>query len=186
MGLIRIRSVWTGVAGSPYYTNQFFSASNSAEAQDAMDAVLTLWNVFTNYLRTPLRVDAEPFVPSINVATGAIVGGYDLDPGTGVQFTSSGDLLPPATQMLIRETTGVYAGGRQIRGRSYMPGWGEGANSVNGTVDTATRTLVQGAFNDLLGGSAVPVVYSPKNGQAEPITAYSVWEQWSVLRSRRD
>jgi hypothetical protein len=96
------------------------------------------------------------------------------------------DPLPAATSLLIRWRTGQYASGKEIRGRTNIPGICESL-STNGTPDPALITTWQTRATALLSSAnARHVVWSKKNGGACVTSSASPWTQWAILRSRRD
>jgi hypothetical protein len=93
-----------------------------------------------------------------------------------------------ATQGLIRWRTGVFIAGRELRGRTFIPGATE-SRSANGRPDSTYITTAETAAQDLLDNAALGaalVVYSVTHRQVELVQSRSVWGQWAVLRSRRD
>jgi len=122
-------------------------------------------------------------VGTVNAATGGLVG---MTTVTGASGTGggSGDVLPGFTQGLLRLFTGAFSGGRQVRGRLFIPGQIEGTNngqpsgSVMGNWSGAGTTLVSDA-------NSIWCVYSRVHGDAFDITSVSSWGEWASLRSRR-
>ena len=62
-----------------------------------------------------------------------------LDTGGATAGTSAGDFLPPQTAFVV--TLRTAQAGRSFRGRVYLPGYGEGANAVTGTIGSATQSV---------------------------------------------
>nr|CRY97797.1 hypothetical protein [uncultured prokaryote] len=184
--MIRIRTVFTGVAGSPYYTNMYFDAADVAAAQDAHDLVLQFWDDIAGMRRSLLSGTVEGVVPVINPATGDITGSYGLVEKNVSAGGDSTDPLPPATQALLTLATGVYVGGRQLQGRTFLPGFGENANAAPGVLRSEYVATINAAAYDLLNTGPDWVVWSRKNGAFEPIQSALVSPKWSVLRSRKD
>lgn len=180
----RVTQIVSGVAGSPYYlTGHFGVAGGTAQA------AATAWRAFLNQgtgtLRTGMSYNTISEVSVVDPTTDEVVG---IEPVSVPQiiFTSTEDPLPPATQALVRWRTNVYVGGREIRGRTSLPGWTEG-QSTAGLVAPSIITALQGKVAALLADTTCEfAVYSKKNGTWIPVTAGSPWNQWAVLRSRRD
>lgn len=179
--------MFTGVAGAPYYSNHYFpTTATSAEAQASAALVTGFWQQIQTLLRTPMRVQVDPFAPEINQVTGEITGAYTVT-GPSLTFTATAEALPPATQMLVSLNTGVFAGGRQIRGRCFIPGWTEASNGPGGLPNDDVKTAVQTAYVNALGsGGRRTGVWSRKNGTFTQISGVGIGTQWAVLRSRRD
>jgi hypothetical protein len=182
--LYRIRTVMTGVAGSPYLNTLFFQEATGT-AQQAVTAVATFWGAVDAQMHQDVIWDIEQDVEVIDDTTGQIQSVVTTTGGSG-NGALTDDLLPPATQALIRWRTGVFVGGREIRGKTYIPALTE-VSSVAGQVASSAQTAFQNAANTLVGtANANLAVWSRKNGVSEDVTSGSVWNQFAVLRSRRD
>jgi hypothetical protein len=122
-------------------------------------------------------------VELIDSTTGQPTGVADGGPDVVTGGNGEGERLPFATQGLCRLRTNTFFGGRELRGRLYIPGLTED-HSDAGVPNANFKTKVQDALT-LLGESAL-AVYSPTKHQWATVGATSVWSQWAVLRSRRD
>lgn len=184
--MIRVRSVWSGVAGAPYYSNFFFDAGNAggqeqAAADKVRDFLFGLSGAFDNALTVTIDSD----VPTIDPATGDITG---VEPTTTVAVvgTDTAEALPPFTQAVVNWNTGTFNGGRRLRGKFFMPGLTETSNSATGTpTGTFNGALVTEVDAFLTGGPAL-CVWSRTYGVAATVAGYNISPQWGVLRSRRD
>lgn len=182
VNLIRIRTIATGVAGSPYYTNLHF-VGGAAEAQQAATDVYDFWNFLRTDFKSGLsfKVDAESAI--IDSATGLIV---DQVPTTvaAVVGADAGDLLPPQVQGLVRLRTPTFVGGRRILGRFFLPGFTE-AKSANGQPDTPTFQRIDAAAKQLMNRAGSELcVYSPTKFTFGVVTQATAGPNWSTLRSR--
>ena len=126
-------------------------------------------------------------VARVDPVTGDVIGLFAVT-GSSIGMDDVAQALPWATQGLVRTRTGDYVGGREIRGRTFVPGPTE-VSSDAGVPIGAYTSSVQTAFENF-GTAAGPAggvgVYSPTNGSFHFGELYSVWDQWAVLRSRRD
>lgn len=182
----RVRMLFTGVAGTPGYLNLYFDADTStAGAYQAatLDALVD----FIDHVGTGCVVTAVNPIPIIDVATGAVV---DVAVGAGGNFTFTGgtDLLPLATNGLARHHTGVFIGGRELRGRSFLPYPVESQSDL-GKPSAGYITALNSLFStlqDVSHANGAFVVYSPTHHQMAAVTGSDAWNQWAVLRSRRD
>jgi len=185
--MIRVTTEWTGASGSPYYTQMHFGGSTSGEAGTAVSAVRNFWFQLQNILSDELIAKVQDDVPQIDPVTGNILAMFNV-PSSAVVFTNTNQILPWATQALFRLRTGVYVAGRELRGRQFIPGLTED-RSTSGNVDAATVTLLNGNWTFAYGGLAssnTVQVWSPTHGVADNVQSATVWDQWAVLRSRRD
>lgn len=185
MPMYRVRTVFTGVAGAPYYSNLYFAEEGGTAAQ-ARGAVNAVWANMLAQFRTGLVFTIEQDVPVVDEVTGDVIR---VDNGgaayTGIG-TSANDPLPPATQLLMRLRTGAYVNGREIRGRCFIPGMTEN-NSDQGVPVVGIRSTLDGLFASLVGSTnAQLVVWAKTRATYAVVNSASAWNQWSVLRSRRD
>lgn len=128
----------------------------------------------------------------IEETTGQIVSQAVGSIPAAVSFTATGDPLPTQTQALVQFRSGTFINGRRVVGRQYIPGLSETANDTAGAVATAVRTDITTGLNALGTTIVTPmgqrIWHRPVNGAgglSVPVTARSVSNQWSVLRSRR-
>ena len=181
--MLRTTTLITGTAGGPYYSTFHFEGTLQAEADAAAIAARTFWDGIKTQISTGAAVDVLDEVEVVDVPTGQVTQVY-ISPTASVAPSGGGDYLPRANQGLIRWLTGIYVAGRQLRGRTFIPGATE-LMSTNGTPDTSYKTPLQTAANALVGTSDFGV-YSPTHGQFILGATASVWDKWAVLRSRRD
>lgn len=189
MAIARVRTVFTGVAGSPYWSNLYFDVvPDQAQAEIVSDLVVGLWDDLDTDFLSALTATVQSEVASIDEATGNLLEVFPVTGGAVVGLGGT-EGLPAATQGLVRFLTDEIAGGRRIRGRCFLPSQLE-ANSALGVPSSAWRSAKDVRFNELIGeaeqaGSPL-CVWSRKNGISANVTTASTWNQWAVLRSRRD
>lgn len=186
MALMRVRTVFTGVAGTPWYLNLHFEGGTAA-FQDAIDHVIAFMTDVDDYMHPDVDYVVEGDVTFLDVATGEVIGVASGTGGSGSGH-NSGDMIPRSSQAMLRLRTGIYAGGRQIQGRILLPGFVESTNASNGGIDIPTiDALAVSAFDNLVdAGSPVLVVWSRTNDQDPVVQQIVGWAEWAVLRSRRD
>lgn len=183
--MLRVRTVVTGVAGSPYYLVGYFEDLTDNE-QQCVDA----WAAFTSAAAANQPTGSnwltEGDVEVVDPITGDTIGVRGADQVLVLGSTNL-PLLPPASQALIRWRTGVYVGGREIRGRTNMPLQFQDNATSGGTVKGSVQTFYKERADTLVNQiTAEHVVWSKTNGRWERTVTASVWDQFSVLRSRRD
>lgn len=184
LSMFRLRSVFTGVAGCPWYVNTHHEGTISSEAEAAATALQAFWQTQQATIPGPIRVDIEQTAVVIDPATGLQTGQLPVS-AHSVSFSSSGAGLPHQVQALIRLGTGSYEGGRQIKGRIFVPGLITGASTGQGTLNANVITSLQAAATTLSTDSKL-VIYSKKNKSATRVQTVSVWDQFATLRTRRD
>lgn len=183
--MYRVRTVFRGVAGTPWYSNLFFDDQDPGGAQGAIDAVAAFWGALAPVIAGAITWRVEPEVFAISPGTGEIENVFTETAATGAG-NASGEALPYANQGLIRTDTGAYVGGRRLRGRIFIPGPTE-TFSQNGVPSASYLELLNDAPDVLIGSeTATWVLYSRKNFIQSPIVGATAAGYWAVLRSRRD
>lgn len=182
--MYRVRTVFTGVTGSPWLSTAFFDEAGG-DASDAVAAVATFWSALDTRLHVDVAWSTEPDVEIVDEVTGNITGIIGVPPTAGTGALA-GELAPPATQALVRWRTGSFVGGREIRGRTFIPGLNVTAID-DGNLAAAVQVVFQDAAAALIADVAsILVIWSRANGAAAPVVSASVWSQFAVMRSRRD
>lgn len=185
--LRRVRTVATGVAGTPWYTNWYFTYTIGTE-QDHIDLAVQFWTDIQANLDNSVTWTVEGDCAIVDDSTGAIVG---VESGTGaaVAGTETASALPPANQALIHWLTGSFIGGRQIRGRTFIPGLCTDQTGSTGQLVAGARTDYSDAAGALITNSSSPGplrVFSRRNGTSAVVQTATVPIVVSVMRSRRD
>jgi len=181
--IFRTQTILTGVAGSPYYSNMYWDLS--VAPADTVTLTAEFWAIVSEYMVNEISWEVNGVVPTIDTTDGEILGATVHDAETGIG-EASGEMLPTSTQALVKWRTGIYTGGREIRGRTFIPGISEPSND-NGHFHPDNVSALNTALSTWLGSlSATPVIWSRVNGTAASVLAAEVWDQFAVLRSRRD
>lgn len=185
--MLRTTTEWIGFEGHPGYTTLHFDGLTQADATAAHAATVDLWEVLDAELWAGLEATTISDVPVIDPATGQITELFQV-PEVALQMVGAGDPIPPSNQMLIRWRTGFYQAGREVRGRSFIPGIRE-TTTTEGVIPTATvngfNTALTTWLNALPAGRTLQI-WSPTQGTATNVNSVSVWNELAVLRSRRD
>lgn len=162
----------------------WFDPSEGLNPQDLVDRIAEFWNALHFQMQSGLTIQVEGQVDSIDSTTGEVTSTTAPTAPAPVTGSASADALPLSTQALVQLRTGVYFGGRELRGRMFIPGWTTGGNS-GGRPTTSVRTLIGGEAQSLA-DDADQVVYSPTKREFADVSTTQVWTEWAVLRSRRD
>ena len=188
MAILRVRTLFTGVTGSPWLSTNYFVGATPAPTQAEANAAVVKVGAFWTAMR-PLTSSLVSFATDANVAVmeldGTLTGGFATTPVTGTG-TSVADMLPIANQGLIRWLTNVFVGGRQVRGRTFVPGQTETSSGAGIPTATWLGTVAPLAVTLAATGPPSLVVWSETHASAQAVASSSVWTQWAVLRSRRD
>lgn len=181
-----VKTVWSGVAGSPYYTTLNFAGTpDLAEAAVVHDRVADMWAEFDTWIHSGNVWTVQPEVNFLDVATGEVTETF-IVPEVSGNGADAADQLPRATQGLITWLTGTFVGGRQIKGRTFLPGPCETSNDAAGRPLAAYKDNVAVIGTRLVVQPNPLVVYSPTHLTAPAVSGYTVGAEWAVLRSRRD
>lgn len=178
----RITTVWTGRPGLPGTTTLYFHEDGVTTA-DQVDAVKAFWNSLKNNIVTGTNLAVDGVAEIVESDTGEIVGTDDTGHGGVIVGTDSADPLPPTVQGLIQWRSGVYVGGREIRGRTFIGCITETSNTA-GVPNAGTVAAWTGYATTLKAANLA--VYSPTKHQWASVSSGSAWSQFAVLRSRRD
>lgn len=196
MSAVRYRVELAGLVGGPGVST-FFADSTAAGYDDqgyvdAVDAFLSGVAVLTH---SSITWTGESTVDYLDVASGEITG-QNTVANFVVVGTNNNEVLAPTTQGLVKWVTGVYRDGRQILGKTFLPG---------PTIDLSENpgVPVAGYLGGVLaqamlysGAGIGASVYSrprkgteskpARAGAINPIVIPVVWSKWAVLRGRRD
>ncbi|HKY46334.1 MAG TPA: hypothetical protein VJM50_24790 [Pyrinomonadaceae bacterium] len=184
--LWRVRTELTGPMITGGGQNDLYFAVTGGTAAQAVTAAGAFWQAVAAGLSSQLSWATQPEVIQIDDATGDISASVQTTPQSGIG-SDVGEALPKATMGLIRWRTGNFVGGREIRGRTFVPGVIEADNTTNGVPSTTIINVMNNAAAGLLAAAnADLVVYSPTKHTSALVTSASAWNQWAVLRSRRD
>lgn len=182
--MLRVRVGYSGIGGTPYLTTYYFGGTGSTIATAAGSAVAALHTALKASQDSGITYRLDPQVVEMDESTGAATASYSITAATAAGALSV-ESLPFAVQGLMQLRTGDYAGGREVRGRHFVPGLTENANN-DGAVVSTTVTTLNAAYAGLIGDGATDwVIWSRKNGSVHSITTAAAWEQFATLRTRR-
>lgn len=185
--MLQVKLNWTGtgtVGGGVSLLN--FAGSGGSLAEGAAFAAEAFLDSLVPHLTSFATVQIDPVVLQIDSTTGSIEAALTVtsyDPHVG---SAAGDPLPLATQGLISWRTGSYVGGREVRGRFFVPCMSEG-DSTSGVMTSVAQGNLESAAAALLGATSGDLgVWSRTHLSLVNVTGYSVSTKFAILRSRRD
>lgn len=184
--MIRVRTTFTGRPGSPGYSNLYFGGDTAGEAQAAVTEVLDFWDGVSAYMTSGTTIVVGGDVDLVDPATGQTTGVFSV--GDESTASSGAGAEAPALQGLVRWRTGDYVNGREIRGRLFVP-WLSSEAYNSGVPSAAFLTQLFASADNLRVDASTAgglMVYSQTHGQASLVTSVSTWNQFAVMRSRRD
>jgi len=170
--MFRMRITLTGAVVGGGVSTFYFDDDLTAGAVTAARAALnTFWVALTPYLHTSLTWGFDPEAEEVSIANGHIVSVLPVSTGSA-PGTGTGDILPAATQGLIRWRTGAYVIGgstrpvsREIRGRTFVPAMCE-ANNTAGLPSGALLTAFNTAATALVSDAATHLAVYSKSARA--------------------
>lgn len=181
--MLRVRINWSGL-NTGFSVLHFDEPDDQTAAEDAAAAAAVFVGAVDNFLRVDQQWAIDDEVLEVNVLTGQTEGVFTVSGASGAG-ADTGDAVPNAAMALIRWRTGVFLGGRELRGRTFIPGFTETSVQANGNVsDTAVQAL-NTAAGTLISTSEVGI-YSPTKNAFADATSASTWTEFAILRSRRD
>lgn len=182
--MLIVRTQFGSATGTPWLSTMAFGGSSADDAQDAAEAVRAFWDSLKNYISDTVSCNDTGLVDVVNEATGEKTGEWTVDV-PAVLCNDSAQALPWATQGLISWRTGVFYSGRQVLGRTFIPGPTEASNEGGHMTSTYSGVLLSSAGT--LAAATIPFhVYSRTHHALCEVKAWRVPQPWSVLRSRRD
>lgn len=184
--MIRIRVTWSGLAGGPWLSTFYFSDTfNQTNVDAARNAVNNLLNGYRSLMASGCSISAT-VADNISLA-GVLSGSLQLTSAIALTSNGAGNWLPRECQALVQIRTGSYIGGRELRGRWYLPQPTAGQADANGN----PSSTFQGTVNALLNtyrttGGYTPVVWSKKSAASSTMSSMAVAPYFAVQRRRRD
>jgi len=185
--LVKVQTVWSGVAGGPYYsTHYFFDSGTLAGANDCVDDMDTFWTAISGNLVNTLSYVVGADTVVIDDATGNLVGSYATTPESGAGASGT-EQIPRASQGLLRWETGEIINSRRFRGRTFIPGYVEAANTTGGVPLPASMASLATAGAALIASSNSELrIYSRTHNVSHPAIACVADTEWAYLSTRRD
>jgi hypothetical protein len=181
-----VRTVWSGVGGSPFYSTIRYLVGGSATGQEVVDEWETVLDSASPAFDNALVAVIDPEITIIESTTGTLTGTLAVT-GATVSMDGSGDAIPPANQLLVQLSTPNIVAGRRLRGRLFLPGMLEANSDVNGAPTSGLRSDIDALFATMVTNLADSwCIYSPTHRVYATVNGASCWNKFAVLRSRRD
>lgn len=184
--LLRSRVSITGPTVGPAVMTNYWQASEDATGAAAVRSALnTFLTAIGPSIHSGSVLSLEPELDIVDPGSGQVTATVPVS-ALSVTCSAAGNLLPRNVQGLIRWRTGFFAGGREIRGRTFVPGVKDGSN-VNGVPSTGYVAALTSAATTLAADSAAELsIWSRKAGAVAGVSSGEAWTQFATLRSRRD
>jgi hypothetical protein len=143
------------------------------------------WTALNSRIGTPAIWTVQGDVDLLDDSTGNIIGVISTTPVTGTP-SDAGALLSYGTQGCLNLRTGTYSGGREIRGKIYIPTPTVTQNN-DGIPSSGYSAALQTAYNnmDAAAGASDVLVYSPTHNTSVAVSSPNPSAYWARLRSRQ-
>jgi hypothetical protein len=175
----------TGVVGGGV-NRLYWGGTSGSDAEAAAFAVNEFWDALNGAMTNEVTFTIQNVANVIDPATGDILAAIGpITTYDAIQGTDGTHTLPLASQGLIHLHTGVYLGGREVRGRIFLPCFGEDQSEA-GKPNAGALGTMQAAFDAMMEATIGLKVWSRTHGSEHAVIAGNVSTKWAVLRSRRD
>lgn len=188
-----VRTLLSGavVTGGGVSTLAFEDPADDETAGVILGEVKQFWDSLSVMLDSSLSYVVEGEPRRYAAIDGSLQQIFDAPSPGGGSGSQAGNAVPRSSQVLIRWNTAEIINGRLLRGRTFVPGLMGTAITDTGLVATSQLTQIAAAANALIdqSGGTLSVWSRPRGssgGQTGLVTSASTWEQFAVLRSRRD
>lgn len=180
----RMRTAWTGVAGLPGVTTMY-----CLDTDAYIEELSTFWNNIKGHIPNAITLTIEPAGDIIEESTGVLTGAWTHDALDGTVGTSSED-FNETTGLVVNWLTDDVAGGRRVRGKTYLVPMDISIYDVGGHLDTGIVAGVQAHCDEHVTAAADNFVIWHRPGGSTPgsyhaVTSAHVSAASAYLKSRR-
>jgi hypothetical protein len=171
---------------------------STADATDILARYRAMWAALGAKICTGYSITFDPICIAVESTNEQLVGAFAGTQPANVSGAGGSSPLPLQTQGLIRWGTAGVAGGRRVRGRTFVPCPDEGDNDSAAAPSTSYKSQLAAGVTALLTagttGSAPGVWHKATEatedrpatvGAIYAITSGAASSSWSVMRTRR-
>lgn len=189
--LVQTEITGAAVTGGGVASLYFEDPSSDADLDLCIEALNTFWGTLCQFLDDDVTFQVSSLQQRFAASTGALQEVFTRPGGSAQTGIVTGSTTPRATQALIRWRTSSVVGSRILQGRTYIPGIPTGAMTDTGLLNDTYIAGLQDAAEQLLSdtNNLLDIWHRPSGGAggvAHLVTGVSIWNQFAVLRSRRD
>lgn len=181
-------TAFNGGGISTFYQNVATAGTLSASST----ALQTFWNDVKSQVITGTTSAFDGVVEEIDDSDGSLIA-LQSAPTFSVAGTATGDLLPFATQAMIRWKTSlvVPASGpgtksHLLAGRTFIGGQVESSSTSGSGPTSGSLAGYNAAAATFVASVFTPNIWSRSGGTSGAVTVGTCSPTWAVLRSRRD
>lgn len=181
---------WTGMTGAPGYTVLHFDGiAGPTGAQAIANLVRTWFDSMKTFIPNDVTI-VFPAEATTHSDDGTLTGSVPVvTPPANVAGSDTGTFSAPSG-LRVQWETGAIVNGRRLRGRSFIVPLAGLAYENNGTIAPTVITNYTTYANALIAAATVAgfplAVWSQTGAVTFPVTAATIPDQATVLRSRRD
>ena len=180
-----VRVHFAGGPSGDWYSSMHIDRLLGGDAQASADAVHAFWDAMKAAICNDIQISIDPNVTIVNTITGEPEG-IDTVTTSPISGGDTTDPLPWQTQGLIYWNTGTWVNGRQVRGRTFVPGPCESSNTSSGIPESGYKSaLAAGAAVFVSASTCVPGVYSKAHQNVYPVVGATIQASWALMRTRR-
>lgn len=184
--MLRLRTVWTGIAGSPFLTTTFH-AGGVADADAAADALEAYWTACEPVITSTVDWEIQAVVDEVEASSGNVLGRTGVTARSGSGGVTGTAVLALGTCGLVNLHSGEFVDGREKRGKLYIPGPNE-QHMNDGTPTSTYRDTTAGAALEALidpSGFGYLGIYSRLHGVFDDVSVGSASAYFARLRTRQ-
>lgn len=178
---------WTTPAGSGLVNVMYFTDGPATVAAQR-NALGLFWAAVADELASTVTYRVAQEGREMSEATGQVTGGWSdvqsYHGAGGSGPTPVGD----ASQVLLRWLTGTYVAGRQVRGRTFVPGLRYDAMAQGNINPVVVAEFNLEASNLVSADVGLSIWHRPRPdspGALYPVSSASCWRELAVQRGRR-
>jgi len=174
-----------GLQGSPLYSRLHWD-STGFDGQIGADAVANatheLWTDLAAFMHNQTVIAVMPEVALVDDSTRETTAVF-ITSEANIAGALSTERIASGLQLVAQHRSGQFVGGREVRGRTFIPGLTESAND-SGRPIGATRTAAAAAFDTWFTG------HDPQGGILSihgffPAMNTTIWTEFGFIDSRR-
>lgn len=180
----------TGPGVSVFHGRTALGSTDANAAQDLADATRLFFDAIKAHCPAGLSWVFGAEVLSLNTTTGVLEAAHAVVPPADVAATGSATSWSKPTGARVDWNTGAIAGGRRLRGRTYVVPLIGASYDSTGTISTSALTSLNAGAAAYVAHSGLvdvnPSVWSRVHGIQADITSHDVPDKAAILTSRRD
>lgn len=178
--LSRAQVTWTGPPGFPAVSSFYYKTSDGVN----LTALKAFFEAIKNNLPTSITLKYPGFGTTLDDTTGDTTGTWSAAAPADTVGTAAGG-YSGVTGTCLTWHTGIYTGGRELKGRTFLVPLASICFNSDGRLQPATQASLKTAADALHPVSGGIQVYSPTKHTSAPVQTTKVPLMPVFLSSRR-